>query len=363
MKIVYVYADNPQEWNSSEWRCAVPTRAINRNGLHQAELLSITDFAFSTEEARIKCTDADVIVIQRMLVNEVLTAIQHWKARDKVVIAEFDDAFDLIEESNVAAYEYWKKAIRRKEVDGETVLEKIDPDPLTQFKWGLRLVHAGTTPSKRLCEDWKAFTDMHYLPNYIELENYASFDQKPISDEIIIGWGGSASHYQSFSISVGQALKRICKLRPMVKVMICGSDTRLIQKLGIPKEQIIHQPWVKYSEWPEVLSNFDIGIAPLQGDYDDRRSWIKILEYMVMRIPWVASEGPSYYDYRDYGWLVKNNSRAWERVLLDMVDHIQTHKNEAAREPYIFGISKNIDDNLDHVINTYAKIKEQAYDA
>ena len=203
---------------------------------------------------------------------------------------------------------------------------------------------------------------MYYLPNYIELENYAGHEQKVISDEIIIGWGGSASHYQSFSRSVGEALQRVCQLRHNVKVMLCGSDKRLAAKLKLPEDQVIIQPWVPYQEWPEVLNQFDIGIAPLSGPYDERRSWIKILEYMVMRIPWVASDGPAYYDYRNYGWLVKNNTRAWERVLLDMIDHIATHKDEAAREPYFFGISKNIDDNLDHIINTYVKIKERAFE-
>ena len=137
MNIVYVYADNPHEWNSSEWRCAVPARAINRSGLHSAEMIFVADFAFRTPEAVEKCQNADIIIIQRMLVNEVLSAIQHWKARDKIVIAEFDDAFDLIEESNTAAYEYWKKAIRRRTTqNGEQIMEKIDPDPPHTIQMG-----------------------------------------------------------------------------------------------------------------------------------------------------------------------------------------------------------------------------------
>jgi len=41
MKLVYITADNPHEWNSSEWRCAVPARAINRSGLGTATLIDL----------------------------------------------------------------------------------------------------------------------------------------------------------------------------------------------------------------------------------------------------------------------------------------------------------------------------------
>lgn len=356
MRIVYVYADSPSEWNCSEWRCAVPARAINRGGRHHAELLSIEDFAYHTALARSVCSAADVIVVQRNLFGPVLSAIQHWKAQDKALIADFDDAYQLMHPSN-ANYAFWQQGVVRR---AGAPPQKIDPPPLTQFKWGLRLVHAATVPSKRLMEDWRSLAEMHYLPNYIDLSLYENVSPEA-HEGIILGWGGSLSHLQSFTESgILTALKNVCRARPQVKVMICGSDQRILEALPLPPEQKLYQPWVPYTEWARVLAQFDIGLAPLHGAYDERRSWIKVLEYMVMKIPWVASEGPAYQELRPYGWLVQNASGAWERVLLDMIDHLDEYKEEAAGSPYLYAISQSIDENIDHIISTYTDIYQRA---
>jgi hypothetical protein len=355
MNIVYVYADSEQEWNCSEWRCAVPARALNRTGRHHAEMLSLVDFAAGSPVAQAACAPAEVIVVQRNLFGPVLQAIQHWKAQGKAVIVDFDDAYSLIPPSNTS-YRLWHEG-QVQGADGR--LQTISPPPLTQFKWGLRLAHAATVPSKRLADDWRAYADVHYVPNYIDLDNY-TVPAEP-HDGIVIGWGGSLSHLDSFTgSSVLAALQRVCRLRPQVRVAIAGNDRRIFDRLPLPAAQKMLLPWVPYTEWPKRLAGFDIGLAPLHGAYDERRSWIKVLEYMVMKIPWVASEGAPYHDLRGYGWLVKNVPSAWERILLDMVDHLDDYRAEAAREPHLYGIGQAIDANVDQLVATYRAIAERA---
>ncbi len=358
MRIVYVYSDNPLEWNSSEWRCAVPARALNRTGVHAARLLSRFDFVKNTPKVQEACINADIIIIERALYGPMLAAIQHWKAQDKIVVADFDDAYHLMTPDN-PSYRFWgENQARRIDENGNETWEKVDPPPLTQFKWGLRLVHAATVPSKRLADDWKDYTDMVYLPNYIDLQKY-QVDLKP-HDGVVIGWGGSVSHLESFEKSgVIPALRSVCRARPNIKVMICGSDKRIIEKLGLPVKNVLQRPWVPHSHWPNHLAEYDIGLAPLGGAYDDRRSWIKVLEYMVMKIPWVATDSPAYSDLRAYGWLVKNTAGAWERVLMDMVDHLEEHKAEAARDAYLFGIAQNIDEHVEEIIKVYNTVINQ----
>jgi glycosyltransferase involved in cell wall biosynthesis len=356
MNIVYVVADSPEEWNSAEWRCSIPARAIKRTGLHSAQLLDIVSFAKNTSQAQEICQAADVIVIQRNLFGPVLNAVQRWKARDKVVIADFDDAYQLMPPV-VKNYEFWTLG-KRIQVgpDQQTTVETIDPPPLTQFKWGLRLVHAATVPSRQLAEDWTAFTDIYEVPNYIEIDRFLEVRPQP-HEGIIIGWGGSLSHLQSFTESgILAAFKRVCQSRPQVRIMICG-DERVFQAIPLPPEQKIFGGWVTAREWPQRLANFDIGVAPLHGPYDQRRSWIKLMEYMVMKIPWVASDGPAYHSLRSYGWLVQNKPNAWERILLDMVDNLDNHRLEAAGDPFLFSLSQNIDTNVDKILALYQAIR------
>jgi len=359
MKIVYVYADNQREWNCSEWRCAVPARAINRTKGHQAVMLWIEDFMRTSPAAVEACHDADVIVVQRNLFGPTLAAIQHWKARDRVVIADFDDAYDLMPPS-VGSHDFWKLGIASENGTRLENVKRIDPPPVTQFRWGLRLVHAASVPSKRLADDWSAYTSMYYVPNYIDLENYTSVEPTP-HEGIHIGWGGSLSHFDSFNHdAILTALKQVCRSRPQVKILINGSNQEIFNLLPVPARQKILRPWVPYAQWPSELANYDIGLAPLNGAYDDRRSWIKVLEYMVMKIPWIASEGPAYHELRPYGWLVENNARTWERVLLDSIDHLEDYRKEAGREAYLYGISQSIDGNIDKVLAAYAEIIKNA---
>jgi len=359
MKIVYVYADNKREWNCSEWRCAVPARAINNTKGNEAVMLWIEDFMQTSPEAVEACHDADLIIVQRNLFGPTLAAIQHWKARDRVVIAEFDDAYDLMPPS-VGSFDFWKHGIASENGTPLENVRRIEPPPIKQFRWGLRLVHAATTPSKRLVDDWSVYTSIYYVPNYIDLDKYTSVAPVP-HEGIHIGWGGSLSHNDSFNHKgVLTALKKVCESRPQVKILINGSNKEIFDMLPVSENQKVLRSWVPYDQWAQELAAYDIGLAPLNGPYDDRRSWIKVLEYMVMKIPWIASEGPAYHELRPYGWLVENSAQTWERVLLDMVDHIDDYRAEAGREAYLYGISQSIDGNIDKVLSIYAEIINKA---
>lgn len=354
MNIVYVFSDSPGEWNCSEWRCAIPARAINTTNAHHAALISLLDFTRGATAAEAACEAADLIVVQRNLFGPTLAAIQHWKARSKTVIADFDDAYDLMTPGN-SGYRFWAQGL----VGPPDRPVRINPPPLTQFKWGLRLVHAASMPSKRLADDWASHADVHLMPNFLDLPRY-DVPRPEAHTGINIGWGGSLSHPQSFTGSgVLPALRRLCRARPEVRVTIIG-DRRIYALLPLPEEQKIFRPWVTHAEWPRELARYDIGVAPLHGAYDERRSWIKVLEYMVMRLPWVASDGPPYHELRPYGWLVKNDASAWERVLFDMVDHLDDYRAEAQREPYLFAISQGAEGNVEKILATYAAIHERA---
>jgi glycosyltransferase involved in cell wall biosynthesis len=358
MKIIYVYSDTASEWNRSERRCAIPARAINRTLRHHAELISIPEFESHAPAAVAACQAADVIVVQRHLVGAVLSAIQHWKASGKIILADFDDVYNF-NPPTIPIHRYWIRKLVRNP-DQNIPVARTDPPPLSQFKWGLSLVHAATVPSKRLASDWQAYAETIYLPNYIELSTYQNTLRESHQD-IIIGWSGSLSHLRSFNDSqVIQALRRVSQARPRVKVMICGCDQDMFNVLSLPAKQKIWHPWVPYRDWPRLLSRFDIGIAPLHGPYDERRSWVKVLEYMVMKIPWIASDGPAYHDLRSYGWLANNSASAWERLLFDMIDHLDDYRHNAAKEPYLFGLAQGIDDNVERILDTYNKVYDKS---
>jgi len=360
MNVTYVYADSLEEWNCSEWRCAVPARAFRRTARHNATMISIPEFAQNTAQAQEACNEADLIVVQRNLFNRVLTMIQHWQALGKTVIADFDDAYNLIHPT-VKNYKFWMEGKYEVNRDGKVIGEDIiTPTPLKQFRWGLQLVHGASVPCRMLAEDWQQLTDMIIVPNYLELSKYGNLPPKNSGDKIIIGWGGSLSHLQSFEDSgVLEALKAVCKARPKVRLMICG-DRRVFDRIMLPAHKKIYQPFVPALEWSYQIAKFDIGIAPLHGEYDKRRSWIKVLEYMIMKVPWIATNYPPYEDLIPYGKVVQNNPEQWEQALLEVIDHLEDYKHFARTSAYTFALNQNIDDNIESIISSYSKIIERS---
>ncbi len=383
MNLVYISADNPHEWNSSEWRCAAPARAINGGNDAHADVVDVR--AWLTGAADALCESADLIIVQRVLLGPVLNAILHWKARGKTVMAEFDDAYDKMPDSN-PAYAFWHKGWARKP-DGR--VDVIEPTPITQFAWGLALCDAASMPSRVLAADWAHVVPTVVVPNWIDLALYSAAQPpeqlntrldgpcagrtdpaaRALGRPVLqIGWGGSLSHLHSFTESgVLKALERVCRARPQVRVVIHGADGRIVDALRLPKHQKLHRPWVPYTEWPAHLAEIDIGIAPLEGAYDQRRSWIKALEYLALGIPWIASEGPVYEDLARFGTLVPNSALAWEHALLDLIDHWPERKALALQAAHEhagrFSLDARRGDLLDiyrHVLQTKAHTTPEA---
>ncbi len=366
MKLVYITADNPHEWNSSEWRCAVPARAINRSGLAQAALVDLRDWLVGTPSAMDACRPADIIVVQRNLLGPVLATILHWKAQGKTLIADFDDAYDQMPDSN-PAYAFWHKGWVRHADGG---YETMSPTPIEQFGWGLKLCHAATMPSQRLAEDWAHLLPTYHLPNALDPAIYritdrsgkvtGTFDAPNPDGRIRIGWGGSLSHLQSFTDSgVLVALQRVCRARPEVEVVIHGNDGRLLDALKVSPEQKALRPWVPYTEWPAQLRTLDIGLAPLSGSYDERRSWIKGLEYLAAGVPWIATDGPVYAGLRQFGTLVENTTYAWERAILAHIDTLD-ERRLLARANRSQAVRFTADAQTPEMLSLYATIHERA---
>jgi len=356
MILTFVFADSAQEWNTSNWRCVIPAKAINRAGRHHVHLIGIGDFSRNTPESQSICSQSDIIVVERNLFGDTLSAIQYWKARDKVVVANFDDAYQLMHPSNIS-YNFWNKGeVNTTDQNGVTTKTNISPIPLTAFKWGLRMIDAAVVSSKILVKDWEEYTDVYYLPNYLDTDIYLHSEPAVPHEGIYIGWGGSLSHFQSFTDSgILLALKQVLRARPQARLLICGNKS-VYERIDLLDSQKKFQDFVPFEKWATVLRTYDIGLAPLHGLYDGRRSWIKPLEYMLLKIPWLASDNIAYQDISSFGNVVKNTPKAWEAALLDMIDHLEGYREKAAGEPYQYALQQGANENVDNILNIYAEI-------
>jgi hypothetical protein len=176
--------------------------------------------------------------------------------------------------------------------------------------------------------------------------------------ELWVGWAGGGSHLDSFFDSGAMpALERLTQKRRNVKICIIGPDD-IFNALTTRAKVFI--PWGTYAEYPAKLACLDIGVAPLYGQYDKRRSWIKGLEYSLVGIPWLGSDyqvKPQPYDFFGKHHLVRNQTRCWETNLLDIVDHYSDYRTQIIDEKDIY-LDQDIDRNVEKIIKVYEGTNE-----
>lgn len=349
MNIVYVYADNAQEWNSSEWRVAIPLDALNRTRRHRGYSISYQDWVQNGFAARMVCQNADVIVVQRNIFPECYPAIEFWRHKaGKIVVADLDDGYHHLTPDNIA-YRFWIEGLLG---DGR----RAEPRPIDTLPQGLAMCNLVTAPAPQLVRDWEATHKARLVPNYADVRRYTRFVRERKDDEYHVLWGGSVTHLLSFTDSgILYALARVFAKRPKARFVFCGSDVRVLHSLPIRPEQVIHKTWIPHWEWPGTLVNVDLALSPLAGEYDRRRSWIKPLEYSLCGVPWIASDNTAYDGLGEFGAIVPNTVEAWVGALEDAMDSPPNERQ--IRRAKNWALDQDIFDNIDKVCNTYAEGK------
>lgn len=295
--VVWFFADGFSEFNSSYFTCVVPHNALQSAG-YNSKILHVHEFMDNTDSARGAIAGADTVIVQRVLINDAIPSARFWMERGKRVLVSFDDAYHLIGEEN-AAYKFWGKGEVEIVTGTDKRTKKLSVHPVEQFRRNLRLISGGVTPSRVLARDWKPYAPMVYLPNFLECSRYQIL--RPLRDprqRLNIGWGGSLSHLTSFSHSgVEGALRRVLDEDHTVFAVV--GDKRIVKQLDLPKESVWYREYVMFFDWPKVVKTFDIGLAPLAMPYDQRRSRLKVMEYIASGVPFVATKSEAYEDFFD----------------------------------------------------------------
>lgn len=332
----------------------MPARALNRTRRHRAKLVPIVDFSENNPAAEYACEDADVIVLQRGAMPDTWRSVLHWQQAGKTVIADIDDGYPQITQEH-PAFEFWQTGVIR-DMTG-AVVQRLPRPAIHDMADGLRKVDGMTAPNRLILADWAQAVGVRgsYVPNYAPVDRYvaAKRTRSPKDDGTIwIAWGGSAGHFVSWQKSgILYALARVMASRPNTRFVMCGADVRIVDAVPLKPAQKVNLHWRPYREWPSRLVNFDIGLIPVAGDFDARRSWLKPLEYSLCNVPWIASKSPAYTEMANYGTFVDNTPEAWAAALEDMLKH--GHDADRLRRAHRWACQQDIDANVDAITNAY----------
>jgi hypothetical protein len=352
MNFVFVCPEAEDLKCSVDKRCAAPARAINQTGRYNADLIGWRDFVSNSPDVSDLLENSDYIIIHRGLWSPLLSRIQHWKARDKTMIADFTEAYQLMSDEELS--DTFDLEVNGGLQAGD-MGDKSTPY-LTQLKWTLQSMHGATTPSQRLCDDWNPYTRSLVLPDYIDLDRLNLIIPQE-HQGVTFGWRGTVRQLFNMKKSgVLMALEAMLQMRPNARILFSIDHPEAMGSLNLPGNQVEIIGWSDKGGWYRQLSNIDIGLFPRIGEMEQRGDCSSMLEFMALKIPWIASQGPAVYDFQSYGWIVENTPESWLKAAVETVDYLDDYRAEARVAPYLYAISKSLEENVQTIVDTYVRL-------
>jgi glycosyltransferase involved in cell wall biosynthesis len=122
------------------------------------------------------------------------------------------------------------------------------------------------------------------IPSVVDTGKYVPAPRRP-SDELVVGWMGTASNFPSLRTAMPSLLKVIERL-PRARLRIVSNGEL---------SEFAHHPRVEHWRWNEqgelrALQSFDVGLMPLEDSELTRgKCGFKMIQYMSVGVPVLAS--------------------------------------------------------------------------
>jgi glycosyltransferase involved in cell wall biosynthesis len=217
---------------------------------------------------------ADIIFLSNIVDPKMISDIWAYKMeRGKKVVVDRDDALRVSKDNPFA-----------------TLHQKQDV-----YAWSRELIKIAdvvTVTNSTIKKSIKEFNpNIHILPNYLDLEMWGARIIKNESPTLRIGWVGSITHRDDV-MEVLPIIKKII-MKHNAKFVFCGDDFYIKEFQDIPKNKweyvVGTKDFYSYPTFAHTLA-LDIAIAPLKDTpFARARSYLKYLEYGIMKIPGVYS--------------------------------------------------------------------------
>jgi GT2 family glycosyltransferase/glycosyltransferase involved in cell wall biosynthesis len=367
------YLDGGALQNCGVYRCFQPAQALEEKGLAHSEF-----FITFNEEPSL---NADLYIFQRQRFSYSFQAMMFLKEKGKSVVYEIDDQLFMISPKSQAYPHFSDPEVRHymehsiRNADAVTVTTEelknqllvynkniyVIPNYIDPRYWQVESNNPPIPPLKK--GGWEGKGDS-LVKGSLSLSplNKGDSPQFPpyqggrrgVKNELIIGWGGTATHYDDLELIKG-VLESIVDEFDFVKIGFIGYDPGFFK---IPENRKIFYQWQnEHQAYVNTLANIDIGLAPLADTvFNCCKSDLKLLEYGILGIPCVASYTGPYVDPIDKGYVLKaRNSKDWIKRLRKLVQDKDFY-NEQSQKAKELANSRILSDHIEKRFDIYKEI-------
>ncbi|MDT8897641.1 tetratricopeptide repeat protein [Thermanaerothrix sp. 4228-RoL] len=290
----------------SDFRLHLPARWLKQVGYH-------TRFILYPQPKDIESADV-VIFLRPHIRRESMQALAECVRKGKTIIVDIDDDFHNIPVHHPGYYHCGP--------GNPNILRALE------LAIGAAAVLVVSTPT--LAERYGHLAHrVQVIPNGWDDENPNWEQPAPPHTGINVGWAGTATHREDILL-VRNELLHFLRSYPEVKLFI-GGDPQIFELFKpLPERQKVFLPFRLPNEYPLMLANFDILLAPLANNrFNQAKSDIKLVEAGARRLPWVASPLPAYQTW-GVGGIFAETPSSWGDALSTLVRDSQLRQQLGA---------------------------------
>jgi glycosyltransferase involved in cell wall biosynthesis len=267
--------------------------------------------------------EADVLVLQRPMGWMMPSLIELMQARGTAVVVELDDDFHTAHPNN-----------RAFQLNHPRVSPVYNWLHLTECVKRADLV---TVSTDQLARRYGSHGRVAVLRNYVP-ESWLDLPRR--SNGATIGWAGTTVNHPVDLRATRGGVAMALNTHPGWRFMCVGGEgyaDEICRQLELDPVRFTATPWRELEVHRLVVSQFDIGIAPLEDTvFNAAKSWLKGVEYAALGIPFVASDLPEYELLeRRYGIgvLAGPKSKFWRKACNDLMnDELRASMGQMQRE-------------------------------
>lgn len=179
------------------------------------------------------------------------------------------------------------------------------------------------------------------VPNYLDIPGLRDWDtqeERLFPDRFVVGWLGGTQHVND-ELPMREGLKAFLDANPRALFAFCGNGQLSVlwkKSIGVSDDQWryikppgIGEPEGNFDRYQTVISQFDVGVAPLQNtEFNRCKSDLRLLEYGAWGVPYVASNIAPYRRFAGevFGGYLAATPEEWIGGLLALRDDREREK-------------------------------------